>query len=133
MARAMAAQTQPMKRRGTKMLGFFATKEQRTARALRRLAEKTIARMDHLLSRRDLLDADKAIIEEHRKSRIEDLSEYRKVESGQVDFYQEIQQMLPSSFRNEMAAISMEAMNRELHRFSDSPAEFASYLRAINK
>jgi vacuolar-type H+-ATPase subunit C/Vma6 len=111
------------------MLGFFATKEQRTARALRRLTEKTIAKMDYLLSRRGLLDADKTIIEEHRKSRIEDLSKYRKFESGQVD---ELDRLRSYALRDdEMTAICMEAMNRELHRFSDSPAEFAAYLRAI--
>jgi hypothetical protein len=28
---------------------------------------------------------------------------------------------------------SIEAMNRELHRFSDNPAKFAAYIRAIKK
>jgi len=92
-----------------KMLGFFATKEQRTARELRRLAEKTIAKMDYLLSRRDVLDADKTIIEEHRKFRIEDISTYRKFEAGQVaDEFDRLR--LGSRIR--MANIFMEAMSR---------------------
>jgi hypothetical protein len=110
------------------MLGFFATKEQRIARALRRLAEKTIARMDYLLSRRDLLPADKTIIEEHKKFRIKALSEYRKFEVGQVD---ELDRLLLSPIHT--ADIFLEAMSRELHRFSSSPAEFAAYFRAITK
>jgi hypothetical protein len=83
--------------------------------------------MDYILSRRDLLDADKTIIEEHRKSRIEALSEYRKLEVGQVDELDRLRSPI------RMADIFLEAMNRELHRFSDSPAEFAAYLRAITK
>lgn len=113
------------------MLGLFRNKEQRTARALRRLTEKTIAKMDHLLSRKDLLDADKTIIEEHRKSRIEGLSKYRDLESGQAHELDRV--MFGVRIRSGGAAISMEAMNNELHCFSDSPARFAAYLRAISE
>ena len=106
------------------MLWIF-NKERRQARALIKLAHKTIKRMGALIDETPNYD-EKHLIRGHRKIRREQVSDYDRFFNRKYS-ESELQSLHPLRH----AHILREAMLDELQHFTRTPSEMAKYIRAI--